>query len=169
MLSCSSRTLEIRLQDGYPRLSHWPSKPATKSAEQISTELNSVVVMEARQIEMHLTRFKGKGVEMGHRPTSDLLFRENENPFSARQLSDFREVGSATSTAYLGSSAYQTRKTRNPKRPCPMRGRGRHLGELAAKSKIDNWLLKMIRESNLSRPEKGQTQQLVANAGPLSN
>lgn len=57
------------------------------------TALNSVVVMEARQIEMHLTRFKGKGVEMGHIPTSDLLFRENENPFSARQLSDFREVG----------------------------------------------------------------------------
>ena len=63
------------------------SKPL---AEQISTELNSLAVMEAKQIEMHLTTFKG--VDLGHRPASSLPFRENKKSFSARQLCDFREL-----------------------------------------------------------------------------
>ncbi|KAF3031149.1 hypothetical protein E8E11_000854 [Didymella keratinophila] len=58
-------------------------------AEQISTELNSVTVMEAKQIKTHLCKIEG--ADVGKEPTANLLF-ETKKPFSAQQLSGFREL-----------------------------------------------------------------------------
>jgi hypothetical protein len=110
------------------------SKPL---AEQLSGELESLTVMEAKQIETHLPKIK---CDLKKTLTTNLLF-ETEEPISTRQISLFRELEKRYANVISRVERLPDQESKEAiLATCEVERAS--WATLVAKSKRDDWILK---------------------------